>query len=148
MEFERLLSSRSDPKTIRSWFRSEIPALGFRRNLRNGYSTHFLQPNPKALAWDFASADQLLSLTVAACGRFRTLAQGQPYWRDGPEEVDFIVAHGRKIWALEVKSGRPMKSSGITAFRKRYPKSKVWLLGENGIALPDFFSRSAAEWFG
>ena len=68
------------------------------------------------------------------------------YWRDGDEEVDFVVAHGTHVWALEVKSGRPGKASGIRAFRKRYPKAKVWLLGEGGIKLPDFFSRPALEW--
>ena len=68
------------------------------------------------------------------------------YWRDGDEEVDFVVAHGTHVWALEVKSGRPGKASGVRAFRKRYPKAKVWLLGEGGIKLPDFFSRPALEW--
>lgn len=47
------------------------------------------------------------------------------YWRDGDAEVDFVVAHGSRIWALEVKSGRPAKTSGIEAFRKRYPKAKI-----------------------
>jgi len=70
------------------------------------------------------------------------------YWRDGDEEVDFVVAHGTHVWALEVKSGRPGKASGIRAFRKRYPKAKVWLLGAGGIKLPDFFNRPAVEWFG
>ena len=70
------------------------------------------------------------------------------YWRDGDEEVDFVVAHDTHVWALEVKSGRPGKASGIRAFRKRYPKAKVWLLGVGGIKLPDFFNRPAVEWFG
>ena len=69
------------------------------------------------------------------------------YWRDGDEEVDFVVAHGTHVWALEVKSGRPRKASGLRAFRKRYPKAKVWLLGEGGIKLPDFFNRPALKWF-
>jgi len=69
------------------------------------------------------------------------------YWRDGDAEVDFVVAHGTRIWALEVKSGRPGKTYGIQAFRKRYPTAKVWLIGEGGIKLPDFFDRPAREWF-
>jgi predicted AAA+ superfamily ATPase len=70
------------------------------------------------------------------------------YWRDGDAEVDFVVAHGARVWALEVKSGRPGKMSGITAFRKKYPKAKVWIVGSGGIRLEDFFSREAREWFG
>ena len=69
------------------------------------------------------------------------------YWRDGDAEVDFVVAHGTRIWALEVKSGRPGKTYGIQAFRKRYPTAKVWLIGESGIKLADFFDRRAREWF-
>jgi predicted AAA+ superfamily ATPase len=69
------------------------------------------------------------------------------YWRDGDAEVDFVVAHGTRIWALEVKSGRPGKTYGIQAFRKRYPTAKVWLIGESGIKLADFFDRPAREWF-
>ncbi len=69
------------------------------------------------------------------------------YWRDGDAEVDFVVAHGTRVWALEVKSGRPGKTYGIQAFRKRYPTAKVWLIGESGIKLADFFDRPAREWF-
>ena len=69
------------------------------------------------------------------------------YWRDGDAEVDFVIAHGPRIWALEVKSGRPAKTSGIDAFRKRYPKAKIWLIGGGGIKLEDFFNRPAVEWF-
>jgi predicted AAA+ superfamily ATPase len=69
------------------------------------------------------------------------------YWRDRDAEVDFVVAHGTRIWALEVKSGRPGKTFGIPVFRKRYPTAKVWLIGESGIKLADFFDRPAREWF-
>ncbi len=32
----------------------------------------------------------------------------------------------------------PAKTSGIEAFRKRYPKAKIWLIGGGGIKLEDF----------
>lgn len=69
------------------------------------------------------------------------------YWRDGPAEVDYVIAHGSRVWALEVKSGRPGRISGMLAFRKKYSKAKLWLLGEGGISLIDFFSRPATDWF-
>jgi uncharacterized protein len=69
------------------------------------------------------------------------------YWRDGDAEVDFVVAHGTEVWALEVKSGLQGKTGGIAAFRRRYPQAKVWLLGQGGITLEDFFDRTATEWF-
>ncbi len=69
------------------------------------------------------------------------------YWRDAGEEVDFVVSHGAQTWAVEVKSGRGNKTPGLNAFRRRYPKAKIWLVGETGIPLSEFFSRSAQDWF-
>ena len=69
------------------------------------------------------------------------------YWRDSGEEVDYIVSHGAQAWAVEVKSGRGDRASGLAAFRKRYPRSKTWLVGESGIPLKEFFGRPAQEWF-
>jgi len=69
------------------------------------------------------------------------------YWRDGDDEVDFVVSHGQAVWAIEVKSGRGGKQGGLAAFRKSFPKSKVWLIGQGGVTLDDFFSRPAQEWF-
>jgi predicted AAA+ superfamily ATPase len=70
------------------------------------------------------------------------------YWRDGPEEVDYVVAHGAQVWALEVKSGRPGRVSGLPAFKRRYPKAQTWLIGAGGVKLEEFFSRPASVWFG
>lgn len=69
------------------------------------------------------------------------------YWRDGDRETDFVVASGRSVWAVEVKSGRPGKASALAAFRARYPKSAALLVGTGGIPLEEFFSRPAEAWF-
>jgi hypothetical protein len=69
------------------------------------------------------------------------------YWRRATEEVDFVIAHGSDVWGLEVKSGRSARVSGLAAFRRRYPRSKAWVLGAEGIPLNDFFSRPALSWF-
>jgi predicted AAA+ superfamily ATPase len=72
---------------------------------------------------------------------------GVTYWRDGAEEVDFVVTHGKRIWAIEVKSGRSGKLAGLTAFSKRYPKAQSWLIGGGGVPLAEFFNRPATDWF-
>jgi predicted AAA+ superfamily ATPase len=69
------------------------------------------------------------------------------YWRDGAEEIDFVVSRGPKVWGLEVKSGRGGKVGGMAAFRRRYPKAESWLIGETGIPLEDFFGQPAPNWF-
>ena len=68
------------------------------------------------------------------------------YWREGNHEVDYVVARGRDIWAVEVKSGRSGKGSGLTRFLTRYPKARPLLVGAQGIPLETFFSKDAASW--
>jgi len=69
------------------------------------------------------------------------------YWRNGYQEVDFVVTHGRRVWAIEVKSGRPGRLSGLAAFRKRYPKAQALLFGGEGVPLTELFGRPAVDWF-
>ena len=58
-----------------------------------------------------------------------------------------MVTGGERIWAIEVKSGRPGRLSGIATFKQRYPGAQVWLVGGGGVDLADFFTRPATEWF-
>jgi predicted AAA+ superfamily ATPase len=68
------------------------------------------------------------------------------YWREGGYEVDYVVARGRDVWAIEVKSGRSSKASSLTRFRDRYPEARALLVGGQGIPLETFFNRDAASW--
>ena len=47
------------------------------------------------------------------------------YWREGKYEVDFVLKAGRKVWAIEVKSGRKRMASGIESFLEKHPGSKA-----------------------
>lgn len=68
------------------------------------------------------------------------------YWRQGDKEVDFVIARGTELFAIEVKSGRSSKVSGLEAFRSRYPDAAAIVVGGNGIPLHDFFSTPAEAW--
>jgi len=68
------------------------------------------------------------------------------YWRHGDNEVDFVIARGTELFAIEVKSGRSGKVSGLDAFRARYPDARLMVVGGNGIPLHDFFSTPAEAW--
>lgn len=62
------------------------------------------------------------------------------YWRDGNNEVDFVLRRGPAITAIEVKSGlRHAGSRGLAAFKALYPVAKTLVIGPAGIALEDFF---------
>jgi hypothetical protein len=58
--------------------------------------------------------------------------------------IEYVL---KGTWAVEVKSGRGDRTSGLAAFRRRYPRSKVWLVGESGIPLTEFLARPPSEWF-
>lgn len=80
------------------------------------------------------------------CNSLYSVEYTVTYWREGNHEVDFVVARGRDIWALEVKSGRSGKASGLNRFLAHYPKARPLLVGMQGIPLDSFFSRDAATW--
>ena len=64
---------------------------------------------------------------------------GVYYWRDGSVETDFVIHEGPRLIAIEVKSGRPGKISGLSAFKKKHPKSTPLIIGSGGISLEEFF---------
>ncbi|RLA60341.1 MAG: hypothetical protein DRQ89_12985 [Epsilonproteobacteria bacterium] len=55
------------------------------------------------------------------------------YWRIGNKEVDFIYKFGKKLWAIEVKSGRKKKVGGLLEFKKHFPQA------ETLVVTPDNF---------
>ena len=61
------------------------------------------------------------------------------YWREGHEEVDFVVRRGAHVTAIEVKSGaRRMAQPGLSAFAKRYPKAKLLIVGSPSLSVQHF----------
>ena len=71
------------------------------------------------------------------------------YWRDGADEVDFVLARGRKLAAIEVKgSTNPARVRGLGIFAQRNPAAKTILVGAGGISLAEFLSHPAEHWLG
>lgn len=69
------------------------------------------------------------------------------YWRERGREVDFIVKSGRRIIAIEVKSGRRRDAlPGMEAFAAAFRPSRKLLVGADGIAVEDFLSKPALHW--
>lgn len=69
------------------------------------------------------------------------------YWRERGQEVDFVVKAGRRLAAIEVKSGRsPVVHAGTKAFVEAYRPQRALLVGGDGIALEDFLARPIEEW--
>lgn len=122
--------------------------------------------SPKLVLWNNALVNALSTLNFTAsigdtvwwgrlvenavgahlCNSLNSVEYTLTYWREGDHEVDFVVARGRDIWAIEVKSGRSGKASGLARFRNRYPDARALLVGGQGIPLEEFFSSNARKW--
>jgi predicted AAA+ superfamily ATPase len=69
------------------------------------------------------------------------------YWRDRDREVDFVVKAGRRLTAIEVKSGRTRAvGAGMTAFDQAFHPQRNLLVGGGGIAIEEFLSRPVDHW--
>ncbi len=62
------------------------------------------------------------------------------YWREGNEEVDFVIQNGERIIAIEIKSGARITHKGLSAFNKRFQPEKSLIVGYTGIDVVDFLS--------
>jgi predicted AAA+ superfamily ATPase len=69
------------------------------------------------------------------------------YWRDRGAEVDFVVRAGKRLTAIEVKSGRaPHALPGIAAFKAAFNPDRTLLVGGDGIGIEEFLARPVAHW--
>jgi uncharacterized protein len=63
------------------------------------------------------------------------------YWRDAGDEVDFVVKENADLFALEVKSGHPLRATqGLDSFCKRFPGSRPRVVGSAGTPLETWFN--------
>jgi predicted AAA+ superfamily ATPase len=71
------------------------------------------------------------------------------YWRDRNREVDFVVRVGRRLAAIEVKSGRARDAlPGMKAFNETFKPDRLLLVGEDGIAVEEFLRKPIEHWLG
>lgn len=69
------------------------------------------------------------------------------YWRERNREVDFVVRRGRKLVAIEVKSGRTTTSQpGMEAFAKLFNPDRLLIVGPGGISLERFLTKPVGYW--
>ncbi len=109
---------------------------------------------PSGLAFDEARADRAFwgRLVESAVGAHlaNAVAAGACelfYWRERNQEVDFVVRAGRRLTAVEVKSGRaPDAQPGLTAFAAAFNPHRALLVGGDGIPVEEFLSRPVERW--
>ncbi len=69
------------------------------------------------------------------------------YWRDGNDEVDFVLQRGPRLVGIEVKSGSSRaRRSSMVDFERKFSASPSIVVGDSGIPLQDFLSKPADHW--
>lgn len=69
------------------------------------------------------------------------------YWRDRNREVDFVLRSGRRLVAIEIKSGRSsVTQPGMAAFAEAFRPTRKLLVGGDGISIETFLSKPVEYW--
>ena len=74
------------------------------------------------------------------------------YWREGNNEVDWVVRPGKLMRsrdtpiAIEVKTGHPRGMPGTVAFTTTHRGARSLVVGAGGIPVEDFLSAHPREW--
>lgn len=69
------------------------------------------------------------------------------YWREGDDEVDFVVQHGKNLLAIEVKSGRMRVNVGMVKFSRLFPTARLLQVGGQGLPLETFLLQPILSYF-
>jgi predicted AAA+ superfamily ATPase len=74
------------------------------------------------------------------------------WWREGNNEVDWVVRPGKLLrsrdapMAIEVRTGNPRGSRGTVAFTHTHRSARSLVIGAGGIPVEDFLGTHPREW--
>ena len=74
------------------------------------------------------------------------------WWRDGNDEVDWVVRPGKLLrarvspMAIEVRTGHRRGTRGVVAFTRAHRGSRSLLVGEGGVPVEAFLSTHPRDW--
>lgn len=98
--------------------------------------------NPQAWGRCVESAVGAYIVSQAAACDFKPY-----YWRNGRDEVDYVLLkRGRKV-AIEVKSGRRTTNSGLAKFAQAYKPYRSLVVGSGGLSFEEFLSADLEQLF-
>lgn len=62
------------------------------------------------------------------------------YWRDGNNEVDFILRKRGSVIGVEVKGNAEKNTSGLNLFRQKFNPKSAFIVGDGGMTATEFLS--------
>jgi predicted AAA+ superfamily ATPase len=69
------------------------------------------------------------------------------YWRESPSEVDFVLAYGENLLAIEVKSGGDYAApKGLKVFSEKFKNVTPLVVGAEGLTIADFLLQPVERW--
>lgn len=69
------------------------------------------------------------------------------YWRDGNNEVDFVLRKDGKVVALEVKSNHERYTKGLDVFCQKFRPNVALIVGSGGLPLETFLETPITDLF-
>lgn len=69
------------------------------------------------------------------------------YWREGDNEVDYVLERHGKVVGIEVKSGHAGATASLAAFQRQIGPDRCFLVGESGIPWSEFLLTDPGELF-
>ena len=67
------------------------------------------------------------------------------YWREGNDEVDFVMDKKEKVIGMEIKSGVRGSTTGMAAFQKKFNPDKTLLIGNTGLTWQEFLQMNPVD---
>ena len=126
--------------------RASIPKLQVYNNalktIYNGMTLEQVVADRKAWGHIFESAVGAYIVNEAFKHRFEVT-----YWRDGNEEVDFVLKKNNSIVAIEVKGNAEKRTAGLDEFKKKFNPINAFIVGPEGVKPEDFLKMDLRKLF-
>ena len=126
--------------------RASIPKLQVYNNalktIYNGMTLEQVVADRKAWGHIFESAVGAYIVNEAFKHRFEVT-----YWREGNEEVDFVLKKNNSIVAIEVKGNAEKRTVGLDEFKKKFKPLNAFIVGSEGVRPEDFLKMDLRKLF-
>lgn len=87
-----------------------------------------------ALDADFNNEQRGRAFEIAVGCALMRLPGSLYYWRQGQHEVDYIYQYGKKLFAIEVKSGRKKSTKGLSRFVQEFKTATPLIITPESFA--------------